>query len=96
MSAAKWRVFCFVLIVMSTSPPATSQSQIFDNRACGAAGDFLKRHIRSDSNLSFVSAYYTVHACAALKSHPESAARLRFLFGEPTSVTSLVVLNPAG
>lgn len=74
---------------MSTTPAPTLQSSIFDNRSRGAAGDFLKRHIRTDSDLSFVSAYFTVHAYAALKSHLESAPRLRFLFGEPTSVSSL-------
>ncbi|MGB6219387.1 helicase-related protein [Haloferula sp.] len=71
-----------------TSPP-TLQSSIFDNRSRGAAGDFLKQHIRDDSDLSFVSAYFTVHAYAALKTQLESADHLRFLFGEPTSVSSL-------
>ncbi|MDX2080313.1 MAG: helicase-related protein [Terrimicrobiaceae bacterium] len=74
---------------MSTAPAPTLQSSIFDNRSRGAAGDFLKKHIRTDSDLSFVSAYFTVHAYGALKSYLESAARLRFLFGEPTSLSSL-------
>lgn len=45
---------------MSTAPAPTLQSSIFDNRSRGAAGDFLKKHIRTDSDLSFVSAYFTV------------------------------------
>lgn len=65
------------------------RSSIRDNKSRGAAGDFLKQHIRSDSDLSFVSAYFTVHAYAALKAQLENAPRLRFLFGEPTSVSSL-------
>ncbi|MEZ5431564.1 MAG: helicase-related protein [Verrucomicrobiales bacterium] len=65
------------------------QSAIHDNRSRKAAGDFLKQHVRDDSKLSFVSAYFTVHAYAALKQELESAAGLRFLFGDPKSVSSL-------
>lgn len=74
---------------MSSSKRPSLQSAIFDNRARGNAGDFLKHHIREGSALSFVSAYFTVHAYAALKESLESASHLRFLFGEPTSVSSL-------
>jgi hypothetical protein len=47
---------------MSTRPAPTLQSSIFDNRSRSAVGDFLKKHIRTDRDLSFVSAYFTVHA----------------------------------
>lgn len=66
-----------------------STSAIHDNRSRAAAGDFLKQHIRPGSELSFVSAYFTVHAYAALQDELESAAGLRFLFGDPTSVSSI-------
>ncbi len=60
-----------------------------DNHSRGSAGDFLKATIEQGSELSFVSAYFTVHAYAALKEPLEAADHLRFLFGEPSSVTSL-------
>jgi len=74
---------------MPSAPSKTLQSAIHDNRSRRAAGDFLKEHIHAGSKLSFVSAYFTVHAYAALKPQLEDAANLRFLFGEPTSVSSL-------
>jgi superfamily II DNA or RNA helicase len=73
---------------MSSASPVL-QSILRDNYSRGMAGDFLKEHIRHGCKLSFVSAYFTVHAYAALKDQLENAERLRFLFGEPASVTSL-------
>jgi hypothetical protein len=60
-----------------------------DNHGRGSAGEFLKHNIEPESELSFVSAYFTVHAYAALKDSLESADHLRFLFGDPASVTNL-------
>lgn len=64
-------------------------SGLRDNHSRGSAGGFLQGAIQPGSELSFVSAYFTVHAYAALKDSLESADHLRFLFGEPSSVTSL-------
>ncbi len=74
---------------MPSSNHPTLQSTIYDNQSRRKAGDFLKEHIRSGSELSFVSAYFTVHAFAALQDKLESSAHLRFLFGDPTSLASL-------
>ncbi len=52
-------------------------------------GDFLKTHILPDSNLSFVSAYFTIYAFAHIKEHLQNARHLNFLFGEPRFVKSL-------
>jgi SNF2 family DNA or RNA helicase len=61
-----------------------------DNRAHrGTVGDFLKSEIQPGSYLSFVSAYFTVHAYEALASQLEGAAKLQFLFGEPSFVTGI-------
>lgn len=70
-----------------SSPP--NDSGLRDNHTRGSVGRFLKDSIRPGSELSFVSAYFTVHAYAALKDALESADHLRFLFGEPSSVTTL-------
>ena len=67
-----------------------SNSSLRDNRAHrGTVGEFLKSEIHPGSQLSFVSAYFTVHAYEALASQLEGAAKLRFLFGEPSFVTGI-------
>ena len=74
---------------MNPTPSQPNASGLRDNHSRGSAGDFLKENISAGSELSFVSAYFTVHAYAALKESLETADHLRFLFGEPSSVTSL-------
>ena len=74
---------------MNRSIPPSSPSAIRDNHSRGTAGEFLKNAIQPGSELSFVSAYFTIHAYNALKDCLDHAGRLRFLFGEPGSVTSL-------
>ena len=67
-----------------------SSSSLRDNRAHrGTVGEFLKSEIQPGSHLSFVSAYFTVRAYEALASQLEGAAKLRFLFGEPSFVTGI-------
>ena len=64
-------------------------SGIRDNHSRGKAGDFLKSLLKGESSLSVVSAYFTIHAYQALKKELDSIQRLRFLFGEPTFVSSV-------
>jgi len=55
---------------------------IVDNRARRVV-DFLRGEIASDSDLSIVSAYFTIYAYEALRKELESTGRVRFLYGEP-------------
>ncbi|MBW2557488.1 MAG: ATP-dependent helicase [Deltaproteobacteria bacterium] len=64
-------------------------SGIRDNHHRGAIGDFLKEKILQGSDLSFVSAYFTIYAYAALKDQLDRIDHLRFLFGEPQFIKSL-------
>ncbi len=64
-------------------------SGIWDNHSRGAIGDFLREKIQPDSRLSFVSAYFTIYAYAALKEQLDGINHLRFLFGEPGFIQSL-------
>lgn len=66
-----------------------SYSSIRDNHSHGTVGDFLKRNITDASNLSIVSAYFTIYAFHHLKDELISIDNLRFLFGEPTFLKSL-------
>lgn len=65
-------------------------SHLRDNRPNrGSVGSFLQSAIAPGSQLSFVSAYFTVHAYEALAEQLESASALRFLFGEPSFVSAI-------
>ena len=61
----------------------TIASSIRDNRERGSVGDYLKKHIKTDSQLSIVSAYFTIYAFSHLKESLKDIEDLRFLFGEP-------------
>ena len=59
-------------------------SSIRDNRDRGSVGQFLKDNIKTDSDLSIVSAYFTIYAYNHLKDQLNNINELKFLFGEPT------------
>ena len=59
------------------------QSGLIDNYSRGKAGDYLASLLRQDTELSVVSAYFTIHAYRALKKKLDQIDHLRFLFGEP-------------
>jgi len=60
-----------------------------DNHSRGSVADFLRSRISEGSDLSVVSAYFTIHAYAALRDKLDGIKRLRFLFGEPSFIASL-------
>jgi len=65
-------------------------SGIRDNRPRrGTVASFLQDKIRPGANLAFVSAYFTIYAYQALQEQLDTAARLRFLFGEPSFVRGI-------
>ena len=66
-----------------------SYSSIRDNHTHGTVGDFLKEVISSNSNVSIVSAYFTIYAYHHLKKNLDSIDNLKFLFGEPRFIKSL-------
>jgi superfamily II DNA or RNA helicase len=64
-------------------------SSIRDNHSHGTVGDFLKQAISNNSDVSIVSAYFTIYAYHHLKSNLDNINNLRFLFGEPTFIQSI-------
>jgi len=66
-----------------------SSSGIRDNHHCGKVADFLVEKISAESELSVVSAYFTIYAYEALAEQLDQISNLRFLFGEPSFITSL-------
>jgi SNF2 family DNA or RNA helicase len=66
-----------------------NSSGLRDNHSRGSVADFLKAKIQENSNLSIVSAYFTIYAYAALKAYLDDIEHLDFLFGEPSSATRL-------
>ena len=57
---------------------------IVDNRN-RRVGEFLRDNAMPGTNLSFVSAYFTIYAYEALRDTLERAGPMRFLFGEPAA-----------
>ena len=62
-------------------------SVIVDNQeGRRSVGEFLRDNATPGSNLSVVSAYFTIYAYKELREVLEKTAGMRFLFGEPTAV----------
>lgn len=70
-------------------PRLAASSGLRDNYSRGSVADFLRENIRDGSELSIVSAYFTIYAYDALREQLERIEHLRFLFGEPKFVTRL-------
>jgi len=66
-----------------------NNSAIKDNYTHGNVGDFLKQNISINSEISIVSAYFTIYAYHNLKSNLDGISKLKFLFGEPTFIKSI-------
>lgn len=66
-----------------------TQHGIKDNRSRGRVADFLRSKIASKSQLSVVSAYFTIYAYDALREELDGMGDMRFLFGEPRFIQSL-------
>ncbi len=64
-------------------------SSIRDNFSNGSVGEFLVDHIESNSNLSFVTAYFTIYAYEKLKPQLDKVKSLRLLFGEPRFIKNV-------
>lgn len=71
------------------SPPHALPSGIRDNHSRGKAGEHVAGLLKPGSDVSIVSAFFTIHAHHALKDKLDRIARLRFLFGEPKFLGSL-------
>ena len=74
---------------MSKSESKHLASSIVDNRKRGTVGNFLESKIKAEAKLSFVSAYFTIHAYQRLKNNLDNIGSMRFLFGEPAFIASL-------
>lgn len=74
---------------MTDIEPRLLGNGIRDNYLSGSVGDFLRDTIGEKSNLSFVSAYFTINAYEALKNNLDQVERLRFLFGEPRFIQTV-------
>ena len=64
-------------------------SSIRDNFSNGSVGEFLVDNIENNSNLSFVTAYFTIYAYEKLKPQMDSVKSLRLLFGEPRFIKNV-------
>jgi SNF2 family DNA or RNA helicase len=73
-------------VAVTTTRPA---SGIRDNYHRGTVAAFLRDKIRDGSELSVVSAYFTIYAWDAFQSELSRIDHMRFLFGEPRFIRRL-------
>ncbi len=76
------------------APPAQPQRHVLssgvrDNDRRGTVADFLRENLAPGSEVSIVSAYFTIYAYQALKQELDSIKELRFLYGDPTAIASV-------
>jgi superfamily II DNA or RNA helicase len=64
-------------------------SPIKDNHSHGTVGEFLKDVIKNNSEVSIVSAYFTIYAYNNLKKELDGIKKMNFLFGEPTFIKAI-------
>ncbi|RKU30684.1 hypothetical protein C6497_03110 [Candidatus Poribacteria bacterium] len=62
------------------------QSGIRDNLLRGTVHEFLEQEIQNGSDLSIVSAYFTIYAYEKMQQVLQKIGGLRFLFGDPDFV----------
>jgi len=62
-----------------------------DNKDYGSVGEFLRDVVKEGSELSVVSAYFTIFAYYGLHEQLDTIKGMKFLFGEPTFVKSFDV-----
>ena len=63
-----------------------SYSSIRDNYSHGSVGEFLKQNLETNSDVSIVSAYFTIYAYHYLRGNLDAINGLRFLFGDPAFI----------
>lgn len=66
-----------------------NMKSIRDNFSNGSVEDFLVDNISDNSNLSFVTAYFTIYAYEKLKPQLDNVNSLKLLFGEPRFIKSV-------
>ncbi len=66
-----------------------SKSGIHDNKTRGNVGKYLSEHITPNSDLSIVSAYFTIYAYQELKACLDQVNSLSFLFGQPRFINEI-------
>src|SRR6266704_4899208 len=69
--------------------PRIPASGIRDNYKRGSVAEFLRDRIRDGSELSVVSAYFTIYAWDAFQYELSKIDHMRFLFGEPRFIHRL-------
>ncbi|MEO6024408.1 MAG: hypothetical protein ABIP64_15090 [Burkholderiales bacterium] len=67
---------------------------IRDNHSHGKVADFLVEKTAAGSQLSVVSAYFTIYAYEALSAELDRIGQLHFLVGEPRFIASLDPTRP--
>ena len=73
---------------MSVSQAIIPIQHIVDNESTTVA-EYLRRRLADAENFDFVSAYFTIYGYELLADELDALDRVRFLFGDPTSVEDI-------
>jgi SNF2 family DNA or RNA helicase len=73
----------------AATPTGVPVSGIRDNYRRGSVAEFLREKILSGSDLSVVSAYFTIYAWDAFQHELSKVNHMRFLFGEPRFIRTI-------
>ena len=71
------------------SDASSDESDVIIDNRLRLVGEFLRDNIGAGSDLSIVSAYFTIYAYEALRDALEAAGHTRFLYGEPRGVGAM-------
>jgi len=80
---------------MSDSTLHINLSSNRDNKNRGSVRQFLAENVKQNSDLAFVSAYFTIYAYDKLKSQLDQIHHLNYLFDEQTFIKSLDPADPS-
>ena len=75
------------------APPVMARRETIIDNQTRRVGDFLRERITPGSQLSVVSAYFTIYAYHDLRTKLDAIKRMRFLYGEPRGVGAM---DPGG
>ena len=84
MGADGWELPCSLLSLFDM----TEYEHILDNRQ-RCVVDHLRQHLSAAEVFCLVSAYFTIYGYEALQSELRGVGDVRFLFGDPASVSEL-------
>ncbi len=81
--------FDYLRSLMKEVTTKKNAKSIRNNFSNGSVGEFLTDNKENGSNLSFVTAYFTIYAYEKLKPQLDNVKSFKLLFGEPRFIKNV-------